>query len=218
MRITILTDNAKSWFVPYGNLLLRNLYDAGHDVVYVFSAKDVREGDVCFLLSCVRLVPASVLALNKNNIVVHASDLPKGKGFSPLQWQILEGQNDVPLTLFEVVEKVDAGPYYLKDVLHFAGTELLDEMRQKMALKIIDMCVCFINTYTTLKPIEQTGEETFYPRRTLVHDELDVKKSIAEQFNHLRIADNESYPLYFRYKEETYILKIYKKTDANDGC
>lgn len=215
MRITILTDNPNSWFVPYGRQLLQRLVAAGQSAQYVFNAKDVAEGDVCFLLSCARLVPASVLALNKNNIVVHASDLPRGKGFSPLQWQVMEGQNDIPLTLFEVVEKVDAGPYYMKATIHFKGTELLKEMRERMALKIADMCFQFIEQFETMKPLEQSGEETFYRRRTDADDELDVNKTIAEQFDHLRTADNETYPLYFRHKGEKYILKIYKAENAN---
>ena len=218
MRISIVTDNEKSWFVPYGNKLLHKLTEAGHEVTYVFDSKKINAGDVCFLLSCVRLVPKSVLSLNKNNIVVHASDLPKGKGFSPLQWQVLHGQNKIPLTLFEVVEQADAGPYYLKETLYFDGTELLDEMREKMAAKIVDMCFHYIDKYRHLKPVEQSGEETFYRRRTDADDELDIHKSIAEQFNHLRIGDNETYPLYFHYNNKKYFLKIYNAGEARTSA
>lgn len=217
MRITILTDHAKNWFIPYGQQLLDKLKEARYDVCYVFKATDVQPGDICFLLSCLRIVPPSVLSLNKNNIVVHASDLPKGKGFSPMQWQIAEGQNGITLTLFEVVEKVDAGPYYIKDVLKFDGTELLNELREKMAMKIIDMCLQYVNNYGRITAMEQSGEESFYRRRTVADDELDINKTIAEQFNHFRIADNEAYPLYFYYKGEKFILKIYKQQDVNSN-
>ena len=214
MKITVLTDSLQSWFIPYGKMLVEQLQSAGHEAQYVFAAKDVTAGDVCFLLSCVRLVPLSVLGLNKNNIVVHASDLPKGKGFSPLQWQILEGSNEIPLTLFEVVEGMDAGPYYIKETLHCDGTELLDELREKMALAINEMCLRFVAQRDTLEAIPQSGEETIYRRRRDADDELNIHRSIAEQFNHLRIADNEAHPLYFHYKDKKYILKIYKETDA----
>jgi methionyl-tRNA formyltransferase len=217
MDITILTDNQKSWFVPYGKVLLEKLAELKNNVSYVFNATEVKQGDVCFLLSCTRLVPAEVLRLNKNNIVVHASDLPKGKGFSPLQWQVVEGSNKIPLTLFEVTEGVDAGPYYLKDEIIFSGYELLDEMRKKMAEKIIDMCIKYITHFHDLKSIGQEGEESFYKRRTKKDDELDVNKTIAEQFNHLRIANNDLHPLYFHYKGEKYILKIYKEEHANSN-
>ena len=52
---------------------------------------------------------ATILALHKNNLVIHASDLPQGKGWSPMPWQIAEGRNDIVFTLFEAVAGVDAG-------------------------------------------------------------------------------------------------------------
>lgn len=210
MIITILTDNANSWFVRYGEILSESLIRKGHTVEYVFDKNNIKKGDICFLLSCTKLVEKQYLQLNNNNIVVHASDLPKGKGFSPLQWQVLEGADDITLTLFEVVEEVDAGPYYLKENVTFNGTELLEELRNKMANKIIEICLKYVESHNNLEPIEQIGEETFYPRRRKYDDEINPEKSIIEQFNHFRVADNEKYPLFFYYKDVKYSIKIEK--------
>lgn len=92
MIINILTDNKKSWFIPYGYTLQSKLQELMHNVHFVFDKNDIHEGDICFLLSCSKIIEKEYLERNKNNIVVHASDLPKGKGFSPLQWQVLEGK------------------------------------------------------------------------------------------------------------------------------
>jgi len=211
MTITIFTDNIKSWFLPYGKKLRVRLSGLGHEVKYVFNKKQIRQGDICFLLSCSLLVDEDSLQLNRHNIVVHASDLPKGKGFSPLQWQILEGKNKITLTIFEVVKECDAGPYYFKSKVIFNGTELYDELRDKLANKIIEMCLKFVKNYKSLKAFAQSGKESFYPRRTLKDDELDINKTIAGQFNHLRIADNERFPVYFQFRGHKYILKIYKE-------
>ena len=144
MKITILTDSTSSWYIPFGNQLCKELLSLGHNVIYVHNSDHIEKGDICFLLSCVKLVNTEVLSRNVNNIVVHASDLPKGKGFSPLQWQILDGANSICLTLFEVVEKVDAGPYYFKKELVFDGTELYNELRSKLAVEINKCCVDFV--------------------------------------------------------------------------
>lgn len=210
MIITILTDNKNSWFVEYGYMLKKKLEDYKIDVVYVFDKNDIRIGDICFLLSCSRIVQEVYLERNRNNIVVHASDLPKGKGFSPLQWQILEGNEEIVLTLFEVIAEVDAGPYYLKRSIKFDGTELYKELREKLANMIIDMCVFFVENYGKLDPIEQTENESFYRRRNVQDDEINPDNTIIELFNHFRIADNENHPLYFYYKNNKYILKIFK--------
>lgn len=79
--------------------------------------KEICKGDICFIISCIIIIDEIYLKLNKNNLVVHSSDLPSGKGFTPMQWQILEGKNDIMVTLFEADKEVDAGPYYLKSKL-----------------------------------------------------------------------------------------------------
>lgn len=210
MTITIITDNNQSWFIDYGEVLKSKLIANGHEVEYVFDKNDIKAGDVCFILSCSKIIGQKYLDKNQHNIVVHASDLPLGKGFSPLQWQILEGKNIIPLTLFEAVEGVDAGPYYLKKSVNFNGTELHDELRKGLAEKIIEMCLEFVENYQQMSPIEQSGEETFYERRTEKDDEINPEKSIAELFNHFRIADNTKYPLYFTYKNKKYTIKVDK--------
>ncbi|HGG0417971.1 TPA: hypothetical protein ACJFE8_002771 [Clostridium sporogenes] len=40
---------------------------------------------------------------------------------------------------------------------------------------------------------------------------LDINKTIKEQFNLLRVADNEKYPAYFMFNNKKYIVRIYKE-------
>lgn len=210
MKVCILTDNSKSWFIPFGEKLTASFQELGHDAVYVFDKTQIPEGDICFLLSCTKIIPPKILKRNKHNIVVHASDLPTGKGFSPLQWQILEDKNEIMLTLFEAEEGVDSGPFYFKSKIHLNGTELYNELRTILAEKIIEMCLYFVNNTEILKPILQSGQSTYYNKRTNADDEINPYKTIAEQFNHFRIADNQHYPLWFNYKGQKYFIKISK--------
>ena len=163
------------------------------------------------MLSCTKIVKKKILDLYKHNIVIHASDLPKGKGFTPLKWQILEGENDIPITLFEAVEAMDAGKYYFKDYIHFDGHELLEELHTKLGEKVCQMAIRYVNECDNLVGIEQQGDETTYRRITHEDDELDINKTIKDQFNHFRIADNDRFPLWFCYKGHEYILRITKK-------
>ena len=48
--------------------------------------------DLCICLSYSKLLSEKDLSKFKNVLVVHESELPKGKGWSPLSWQILEGK------------------------------------------------------------------------------------------------------------------------------
>jgi methionyl-tRNA formyltransferase len=168
------------------------------------------EGDIAFLLGCEHLVPEEVLRCNKHNIVVHPSKLPHGKGFSPLAWQIIKGKNSIPIVLFEAVKEVDAGAIYYFDELRFEGHELNDEIKHAQGEKTVELVLRFVNEYPNVTAKKQSGESTFYPRRTCADSKLDVNKSLSEQFNLLRVVDNKRYPAFFWYKNHKYVLKIHK--------
>ncbi|WP_421775361.1 formyltransferase family protein [Gracilimonas sp.] len=208
MLIQILVDNTNSWIIPYANELIKQLENKGHEVYLIHSHDDVKEGDILCLLSCERIFKE--LHLNKHNLVVHESDLPKGKGWSPLTWQILEGKDKIPITLFEASKEVDAGDIYAKEYIHLEGHELLDEIKHLQGLKTKKMIIDFVETYPNLDAYQQEGESTFYPRRKPIDSELDIDKSIKEQFNLLRVSDNERYPAYFELNGKKYLIKIYK--------
>lgn len=209
MKISILVDNPKSWALDHA----KNLHDQlknSHSVSLIHDQSDIESGDIAIFLSCGKLVKGDVLKKNKHNLVPHASALPQGKGWAPLTWQILEGKNDIPVTLFEAVEKVDAGLIYDQIIVSFEGHELIDEMQKILGKRINEMLINFINNYPKINSRQQNGEESFYERRRPENSELDPNKTIAEQFNMLRVVNNEKYPAFFKYREHTYFLKIYK--------
>lgn len=210
MKISVVVDNPKSWFLPFASDLVKRLSKSG-ETSLLQQADEIPAGtEVAFLLSCERKVPSSLLARSRHNIVVHASHLPRGKGMSPLTWQILEGKNEIPLTLFEAVEAIDAGPVYLQDSIRFSGSELLPEMQAQLGNRVVDMCSRFAREYPAIlqRGQPQKGSESFYRRRKPEDSRLDPDKTIAEQFDLLRVVDNERYPAFFEYRGRRYLLTI----------
>ncbi|HEY5590032.1 MAG TPA: hypothetical protein VIK55_03345 [Paludibacter sp.] len=49
MKITILTDNPKSWIIPYVEDLKKELFN--HQITHVLSAKHIVGGDVMLILN-----------------------------------------------------------------------------------------------------------------------------------------------------------------------
>ncbi|MCX6165450.1 MAG: formyltransferase family protein [Ignavibacteriae bacterium] len=211
MNIQILIDNPRSWVVPYAKLLLEEIKNINHNVEIINEHKHIKSGNILILLSCEKILKKNYLDLNKHNLVVHASPLPKGKGMSPMAWQILKGKNELPVTLFEAVEELDAGDIYLQRVIKYRGDELIEELRDELGKVSNEMIIEFINRVDEIKGTKQTGEESFYKRRTPEDSRLDINKTIAEQFNLLRIVDNERYPAFFELYGNKYIIKIEKK-------
>ncbi|MEK7482207.1 MAG: formyltransferase family protein [Patescibacteria group bacterium] len=196
--------------MPYAQKLKAALEGENHGTELITAENRVKKGDILFILSWENIIKKEILARHEHNIVIHASALPKGRGWSPLTWQILEGKNKIPVSLFEAGDKADSGPIYLQETFTLAGYELLDEMREKLGQKIIALALKFVKNCRTIKPKAQKGKPTFYPKRGPEHSEVGVKTPLAKIFNQFRAADNERYPVFFKHKGHKYILKIYK--------
>lgn len=211
MKIQLLVDNPGSWIVPYAENLCSKLVELEHDANLIFNHEEVVKGDILCLLSCEKKFKQ--LYLNKFNLVVHESDLPYGKGWSPVTWQILEGKHNIPVTLFEATDSIDAGQIYLKAMMKLDGTELLDEIKHQQGLVTLSLILDFIKSLPDVKGKVQKGEQSFYSKRGPEHSRLDVNKSLYEQFDLLRVSDNNRYPAHFTIRNKEYILKIYRKDD-----
>lgn len=92
--IAIISDE-KSWINSYLRNFKLDLFRSGHRIIHVHNAEELIPAEMCFYLSFSRVVSTEVLKKFKNNLVVHESDLPRGKGWSPLTWQILEGKDEI---------------------------------------------------------------------------------------------------------------------------
>jgi methionyl-tRNA formyltransferase len=214
MKISILVDK-DSWMVSYARSLMSILKGKKNTVKLYWNHEKIPRGECLVILSYEKVIPKNILSKNKRNLVVHESALPKGKGWSPLTWQILEGKNNIPITLFEATEMVDSGDIYFQDLMKFEGYELIDELRGKQGKKTIELVVKFFDEYPNIRAKKQEGEGSFYPRRKSEDSKLDINKSLKELFGKLRVVDNERYPAFFKYMGHRYIIKIYKDRKEN---
>ena len=212
MKIAILTS-PNQWFVPYAKKLQNTLENS----TVFFNHKEIDcSYDVVFILSYHNIIKKKYLDIHKYNIVIHESALPKGKGWAPMFWQILDGQKEIPFSMFEANTGVDDGDIYMQKILILNGYELNDELREKQADFTIDMCKEFIINYKKYQtPTSQTGDETFYKKRDAKDSKLDIDKTIKEQFNLLRIVNNDDYPAFFEIDGYKYSLKIDRIKDED---
>lgn len=212
LSIVILSDS-DSWINPTVELLVSHWIKSGHNVFWQHEVDGIGDAELCFCLSFGQLVPRGTRQRFRHTLVVHESDLPQGKGWSPLTWQILEGINRIPVTLIEAAEKVDSGKVYAQQWIDFDGYELIDELRAEQGRVTLDLCKSFVDNYpsSALLAKDQIGVDTFYRRRTPCDSELDVNKSISEQFNLLRVVDSTRYPAFFDLDGRRYYLTISKK-------
>ena len=132
-------------------------------------------------------------------ICLHPSPLPKYRGGSPLQHQIINGEKKSAVTLFIMDEFVDKGPIVWQEKISLDGN--LDEIftriieKGKIGLnKIIDM---FLNEENIKGFPQDESKATYYERRTPEQSEIklsDFEKYTAEELKNKIRALQDPYP------------------------
>ena len=210
MEITVFFSSKEHPVYPH---LLRwqKKESDSHNIHLTNKITEIQNGDILFLIACGEIVKNDVRSGFKKTLCVHESDLPKGRGWSPVVYSILKNERKIFMTLFEAGDKIDSGDIWKKIFFEIDEHELADEINQKVSLKTIELMNFAINDFDSIKPVTQNSNNaTYLQRRTPEDSELDVKKSIAEQFNLFRIANENRYPCFFYYKGHRYKLSIKK--------
>ncbi len=208
-RVAVVIDNDE-WMLPFCETLVERISDNGDEAVLYRQYDKISKSAVAFFLSCHSIVSSEILSRSQRNLIVHASALPAGRGMSPLTWQVLEGARQIPVCLLEAAAQVDTGNIIYQEMLDLEGNELVDEMRAALASLTVQLCQRYLNEERPPPGRPQVGEASYLPRRNPQDSMLDTKVSIADQFNQLRVVDNERYPAYFDLHGFRYRLSISK--------
>ena len=139
--------------------------------------------DILFILGYTRFLSSNFLRKNSLNLVVHESDLPKGRGLAPVQWQLLKDKKRLPIKLFKVNQKIDTGDIYEHDYFFIKKSDLDNEIRFKQALATIKIIENFLRKYPRVKSSKQKGKASYFKKRNPKDHKLDVNKSLKANFN-----------------------------------
>jgi len=113
------------------------------------------------------IIPKQIVN-NYQCICIHESNLPKFRGGSPIQNQIINGIDKTKSTAFIMTEKLDSGDIILQKTLSLKGS--LNEIFNRMIENDYEIIVKAIQgKYRRRK---QTGKSTYYKRRTPEQSEL----------------------------------------------
>ncbi|WP_054785049.1 hypothetical protein [Pseudovibrio denitrificans] len=106
------------------------------------------------------IVPASILSSHEC-VCFHMTDVPFGRGGSPLQNLIARGFETTQLSALKMTEELDAGPVYRKEELFLGGSA--DEIFHRSARVAIDIIDWMVENEPV--PVEQVGKVTKFARR-----------------------------------------------------
>lgn len=183
-----------------------------HSIELVRNKSNLSGGDILFLISCSEIISASDRAKYHKCLVLHASDLPRGRGWSPHIWEISAGAQFLTLSLLEAAEKVDAGPIWQKKRIAIPEHALWDEINHLLFQAELQLITYAVEQFDSVEPEPQPQiqDATYFPRRTPQDSRLDPSKSIIDQFNLIRVCDPHRFPAFFDYLGHRYTLKVEK--------
>lgn len=123
-------------------------------------------------------------------VCFHMTDVPYGRGGSPLQNLIARGHGTTQLTALRMIKEFDAGPVYFKRELPLHGTA--EEIYIRAGTLAAAMIEEIIRTNPV--PIPQQGEATYFTRRRPEQSRLPEGLTLQQAYDHIRMLDAEGYP------------------------
>jgi methionyl-tRNA formyltransferase len=189
MRIAIINKNPLFDFVEdelkkkYECLIIKkpdNLSD---------EALDAFKPEFCIFLHWSFKIQENIYNRHKT-ILFHMTDLPYGRGGSPLQNLIARGATETKLSAITVVEKLDEGDVYLKRKLDLRGSA--SEIFKRAGQLMIEMINEIIENKT--EPVPQVGKPVYFKRRKPEESDISTLDSIQDIYDHIRMLDAPGYP------------------------
>ncbi len=138
------------------------------------------------------MVPKTVIE-KYECICFHMTDLPYGRGGSPLQNLIVRGHKKTILTALRMEEGMDTGPIYFKEALS------LDGAAHDVYYRAAELTWEMINSFASKhpKPVQQKGEVTVFKRRKPEESLIPDGLSLEQVFDYIRMLDAPGYPKAF---------------------
>jgi methionyl-tRNA formyltransferase len=134
-------------------------------------------------------VPDEILQ-NFECVCFHMTEVPYGRGGSPLQNLIIRGLRETKLTAFRMTSELDAGPVYTKEPLSLEGSaEEIYIRAGRLSAAMIGRMI-----QEEVHPLPQQGEVVEFKRRKPEESAISAPASLQELYNFIRMLDADGYP------------------------
>ncbi|MED1642042.1 methionyl-tRNA formyltransferase [Brevibacillus agri] len=126
-------------------------------------------------------------------VIFHMTDLPFGRGGSPLQNLISRGIYETQISALRCVEELDGGPIYLKRPMALYGSA--EEIYLRAADIMKEMIIHIVMKQP--EPIPQQGEVVSFSRRKPEESDIAHLTNLTQVYDYIRMLDADGYPRAF---------------------
>ena len=223
MKERIIIATTKSWnianamklkndYSEYEILLITNNANLNYKTINEFNPKYI------FFPHWSWIVPEKIYS-NYECVLFHITDLPFGRGGSPLQNLIVRKVYNTKISALKVEKELDAGKIYLKKDFYIGMGSAEEIFINASSIIFSEMIPHILNNNPV--PHEQNGDPVYFKRRK--HEESNMMQidfsSLQEIYDFIRMLDAEGYPKSFiklgKYKIE--FSEVHAKSDKIVG-
>ena len=170
-----------------------------------------------FVVVAFRILPKEIFEIPKfGSFNLHGSYLPKYRGAAPIQWALINGDEETGLTTFKLAEKVDTGNIYLQEKVKINPEDNFETLHDRMSLvgaELVLKTVELIENENIKLQQQDDSLATPAPKITKEICLIDWNKSATEIHNLIRGLSPHP-AAFFNYNNK--VIKIYKSEIAKD--
>lgn len=195
-REHIVICTQKSWNVENAQKL-KTMYRNKYDIIVITEKEKLTpeillqyEPKYIFIPHWSYIIPEAVFG-RWTCVVFHMTDLPFGRGGSPLQNLIVRGFTHTKISAIRVDKGLDTGDIYGKEELELSGTA--DEILRRTSEIIFTKMIPYILEHDP-QPVPQSGEVVTFRRRKPEDGRLLAEMDEKTIYDYIRMLDGEGYP------------------------
>lgn len=191
----ILICTVKSWNLKEA-LELKDRFNQKYNIIVIsdnnYLSDIARKTRPCYIFfpHWSYIIPEEIYTEYKC-VVFHMTDLPYGRGGSPLQNLIVQGIENTKISAISVEKGIDSGAVYMKENLNLNGTA--EEILIRTSKIIFHKMIPYI-LLNNPEAVIQTGDITTFKRRCEKDGELKPGMNLSNIYDYIRMLDGEGYP------------------------
>lgn len=135
---------------------------------------------------------------------IHASDLPRGRGGAPVNWQLIHGFDEVGLSIFQFVPEIDDGALYKQGTVDIERRDDIKTVYDKVTVtsrRLLNETLAEIDEGVAEPQAQDTGSATYWPQRKPADGIIEWNRTPREIWNWIR-AQTHPYPGAYTFFEE----------------
>lgn len=155
------------------------------------------------------------LPKQKNVILFHSSDLPKGRGWAPIYYSIFENEPEHYISGIFAEKNVDSGDIIIKASFPLSEDYTADDLRRfdmEISIRMVEMILKRFES-REIRGAKQKGLSTYRKRRRSEDNLVDLNQRLIDIIPHLRACEVSS-PAFFDLNGTRYNLKLIPQNSA----